>query len=244
MASIVKELETVDIMTFVKYLETQLRKEGVTVHLKTEVDADVIKREKPDAVIVAAGAAHTTFKVPGGDSRKVLTAAKLHKQLKFFLKYLSPTQLEKLTKLWMPVGKNVVVTGGTLHGCELAEFLTKRNRKVTMVHNGPKEELGKGMTIDDLENLWPWLKRKGVPIEADVKYIRVVDNGLVVGTKDGKEKTLDANNICTTQDFVPNTDLVSKLKGLVPEVYNIGSSNEPGLIVDAMREGAKIGYAI
>ena len=244
MASIVKELEAVDIMTFVKYLETQLRKEGVTVHLKTEVDADVIKREKPDAVIIAAGAAHTTFKIPGGDNSKVLTAAKLHKQLKFFLKYLSPMQLEKLTKIWMPVGKKVAVTGGTLHGCELTEFLTKRNRQVTMVHNGPREELGKGMTIDDLENLWPWLKKKGVPIEADVKYIRVTDTGLVVGTKDGNQKTIDAKNICTTQDFVPNTELVSKLKGLVPEVYNIGSSSEPGLIVDAMRDGAKIGYAI
>jgi len=244
MASIVKELEAVDIMTFVKYLETQLRKEGVTVHLKTEVDADVIKREKPDAVIVAAGAAHTKFDIPGGDNRKVLTASKLHKQLKFFLKYLSPQQLEKLTKIWMPVGKKVVVTGGTLHGCELAEFLTKRNRQVTMAHNGPAEELGKGMTVDDLMNLWPWLKKKGVPILSAVKYIRVTDTGLLVGTEDGKEKTLEANNICTTQDFVPNTELVSKLKGLVPEVYNIGSSSEPGLIVDAMREGAKTGYAI
>ena len=244
MASIVKELEAVDIMTFVKYLETQIRKEGVKVHLKTEVDAAVIKREKPDAVIIAAGAAHTKLDIPGGDNGKVLTAAKLHKQLKFFLKYLSPIQLEKLTKIWMPVGKKVAVTGGTLHGCELAEFLTKRGRQVTMVHNGPKTELGKGMTIDDLENLWPWLKKKGVPIEPDVKYIRVVDKGLVIGTKDGKERTLDANNICTTQDFVPNIELADRLKGLVAEVYNIGSSSEPGLIVDAMRDGARIGLAI
>jgi len=27
-------------------------------------------------------------------------------------------------------------------------------------------------------------------------------------------------------------------------VYNIGSSREPGLIVDAVREGAKLGYAL
>jgi 2,4-dienoyl-CoA reductase (NADPH2) len=244
MASIVKELEAVDIMTFVKYLATQLRKEGVTVRLNTEVDADVIKREKPDAVVVAAGAAHTTFNVSGGDNRKVLTAAKLHKQLKFFLKYFTPMQLEKLTKIWMPVGKKAVVTGGTLHGCELTEFLTKRNRRVTMVHNGPKAELGNGMTIDDLENLWPWLRRKGVPILADVNYVRVEDAGLVIEDEEGNMRTLDANNICTTQDFVPNTELASRLRGLVPEVYNIGSSNEPGLIVDAMREGARTGLAI
>ena len=52
------------------------------------------------------------------------------------------------------------------------------------------------------------------------------------------------DHIITTQDFVPNTQLFEKLKPLVPEVYNIGSSSEPGLIVHAMKEGAKIGYAI
>jgi hypothetical protein len=43
---------------------------------------------------------------------------------------------------------------------------------------------------------------------------------------------------------LPNTALFEKLKGMVAEVHNIGSSSEPGLIVDAMKAGAKIGYAI
>jgi thioredoxin reductase len=113
-----------------------------------------------------------------------------------------------------------------------------------MVHNGPKSQLGEGMTVDDLENLWPWLKRKNVTIYHDVKYEKVTDKGLVITTKDGQTVTLPADNILTTQEFVPNTELENKLKKLVPEVYNIGSSSQPGLIVDAMKAGAKIGYAI
>jgi thioredoxin reductase len=144
----------------------------------------------------------------------------------------------------MPVGKKVVVVGGTLHGCELTEFVTKRGRKTMMVHNGPKEELGKGMIVDDLENLWPWLKKMNVPIYSEVKYGRVTDKGLVITTKEGKSLTLEADTILPTQDLVPNTDLVNRLKGFVPEIHNIGSSNDPGLIVDAVRDGAKIGYAI
>ena len=205
--------------------------------------AEVIKQENPDVLIIAAGASHTTFQVPGGDQGNVLTAGKLHKQLKFFLKFFSPMTLEKLTKIWMPVGKTVAVTGGTLHGCELTEFLTKRNRKVTMVHNGPKKELGEGMTIDDLENLWPWLEKKGVLIDTDVKYVKVTNKGLVIA-KDGKERTVEAANICTSQDFAPNNELVKEIGKLVKETYNIGSSCEPGLIVDAMRDGAKIGLAV
>ncbi len=244
MAAIVKDLETEDITQFVRYLQTQLRKAGVAAHLGTEVTEALVRREKPDAVIVAAGAEHSTFSIPGGTHRKVLPGAKLHKQLKFWLRIFSSAQMERLTKLYMPLGKRVAVVGGTLHGCELTEFLTKRGRKVVMVHDGPKEQLGEGMTIDDLENLWPWLRRKGVPIHTAVKYERVTDQGLVVSTSDGKQITLEVDSIVTTQDFITNTLLFERLKPFVSEVYNIGSSSEPNLIVHAMKDGAKLGYAI
>ncbi len=244
LAAIVKDLETEDLILFVNYLETQLKKEGVTVHMKKEVTKDLVKKEHPDVVIVAAGPEHATFDLPGGDSSKVLKAGDMHDQLKFFLKFFSSAQMEKLSKFYMPVGKKVVIMGGTLHGCELAEFLTKRGRNVTIVHNGPKEELGDKITVDDLDNLWPWLKQKGVPIWSDVKYEKVTDDGLQIQLKDQRRYVIKAKHIIDTQDLIPNSRLSDALKSLVPEVYNIGSSKEPGLIVDAMREGAKIGYAI
>ena len=244
LAAIVKDLETEDLIKFVEYLETQLKKEGVTVRLKTEVTYDVVNKLKPDALIIAAGAAHTVFDIPGGDSPKVLKAEKLHKMLKFFLRFFTSEQMAKLSKLFMPVGKDVVVVGGTLHGCELAEYLVKRGRNVTMVHNGPEEELGDRMTIDDLDNLWPWLRQQSVPIWSDVKYERVTKEGLMVRQKDKRVYLLKAKHIITTHDFVPNTQAMDNFKDLVPETYNIGSSQEPGLIVDAVREGAKIGLAI
>jgi 2,4-dienoyl-CoA reductase (NADPH2) len=244
MAAIVKDMETDDLMKFIRYQETQLKKEGVTVHMKSAVNAGVIRKEKPDAVVVAIGAAYTKFSVPGGDNKKVISAVRLHKRLKWLLKYLTPLQLQKLTHYYMPVGKSAAVVGGTLHGCELTEFLTKRGRKVVMVHNGPKSELGKGMTVDDLQNLWPWLRKKNVPIYAGVKYDRVTDKGLTITTQEGETLTLNVNSILTTQDLAPNLDLVKQLKGMVSEIHNIGSSREPALIVDAMREGAKLGYAI
>ena len=80
--------------------------------------------------------------------------------LKAALKVLTPAQIAEALGLWMPVGKSVVVMGGTLHGCELAEFLTKKGRRVVIAHDGPEAELGDGMTVDDLESLWPWFKQK------------------------------------------------------------------------------------
>ncbi len=86
----------------------------------------MIRAENPDAVILAAGAAHTDFELPGADTPKVVRSEKLHGRLRLALKFFSARRLERLTRLWMPVARSVIVIGGTLHGCELAEFLVKR----------------------------------------------------------------------------------------------------------------------
>lgn len=113
-----------------------------------------------------------------------------------------------------------------------------------MVHDGPEEELGKGMTVDDMDNLWPWLKQKHVPVWAGVKYDRVVEGGLEITLQDSRKYLMEGKNIITTQDWQVNRDLVDQLKDLVSEVHVIGSCQSPGLIVDAIRDGAKIGRAI
>jgi 2,4-dienoyl-CoA reductase (NADPH2) len=244
MAALVKDLERQDIGKFLEYQKTQLKKEGVTVHLKRHVDAEVVARERPDVVVIATGAAHSRFDVPGSSSRKVLSGERLYGQLRFWMRFFNAEWLARLTKLYMPVGKRVVIAGGTLHGCELAEFLVKRKRQVTLVHNGPASQLGEGMTLDDLYNLWPWLKKKNVEILSEVVYKRITDEGFEIVTKDGSQRTLKMDSLITTQDYIPNTQLYDELKGLVPEVYNIGSSSQPGLIVHAIKDGAEIGCAI
>jgi 2,4-dienoyl-CoA reductase (NADPH2) len=171
-------------------------------------------------------------------------AETLYSRLEFFLRLFSPAQLQKLSRLWMPVAGSVVVMGGTLHGCELAEFLVKRGRTVVVAHNGPASELGDGMTIDDLANLWPWLKQKHVPIWPDVEYREIVDKGLRVQQRDKRSYVLEGKNVINTQDWGPNTSVIERLASLVYETHVAGSCREPGLIADAVREGALAGYAI
>jgi 2,4-dienoyl-CoA reductase (NADPH2) len=243
-AAIVKDLETEDLTDYIRYLETQLKKEKVTVHLKQAVTADLVRREKPDVLVLAAGASHTAFSLPGADSGKVVQTEKLHRQLKLALKFFSPRRLERLTRTWMPVKKSVVILGGTLHGCELAEFLVKRGREVTIVHDGPQSEIGEGIYKDDQENLWPWFKLKHVPIWTDATYQAIVPEGLKIQVPDKRVFILKGKSVMTTQDWGPNQAAIKELAGLVEETYIIGSAKEPGWIVDAVREGALAGYAM
>jgi hypothetical protein len=48
----------------------------------------------------------------------------------------STAAIQNLSKLWMPLGKRVVIIGAGLVGLELAEFLLDRGREVTVLDPG------------------------------------------------------------------------------------------------------------
>jgi len=160
LVALLKNLEVNDIMDLVQYFKTQFNKLGVNVKLGQEVNDSIIEQLKPDVIIIAGGGKHTTPDIPGIQGSNVLTSAALHQKLKFFLKFFNPQVLQKLTRFYMPIGKQVVIIGSRIHGCELAEFLVKRGRQVTIVDS--VEALGEGMTGDDTFQLFPWFDKKGV----------------------------------------------------------------------------------
>jgi len=244
LAAVVKDLETQELVDLVAYQKTQLTKEGVAVRLRQRVTPELVRRLKPDALVLAAGAAHTQLEVPGAEDGRVVPSEKLHGMLKAALKVLTPAQINRLSGVWMPVAGSVVVMGGTLHGCELAEYLVKKGRRVVVAHDGPAAELGDGMTVDDLESLWPWLKQKGVTIWAPVEYLEIVEDGLKVRVPDRRQYVLEGRQVMSTQDWSANDAVVGELGGLVEETLVVGSCQDPGLIVDAIREGARAGYAV
>ena len=102
------------------------------------------------------------------------------------LRFLGPKAIEQLTKWWMPIGKRVVIIGGALAGCQLAEFLVKRGRKVTIVDTAKK--LGEGLLSNDPTRLFKWFDQKGVTMMAEVKYEEITDKGLVDHNEGGEKK--------------------------------------------------------
>ena len=203
LAGTVKDVEVDDMMAFVDWEDGQFKKLGVRQELGREVTSEVIDELKPDVIIVAAGGTHVMPDIPGFDGATVLTSAKLHKRLKLALKYVRPQTVAKLSKLYLPwVGKRVVIIGGKIMGCETAEFLTKRGRKVTIVETG--DNLGEGMTGDDKYLLFPWFDKKGVKRYIGAGYKNIASGRLTITTKEGKEETIQADTIITTLPLDPN----------------------------------------
>jgi pyruvate/2-oxoglutarate dehydrogenase complex dihydrolipoamide dehydrogenase (E3) component len=236
-----KDIETDELLALIKYLDHQMTKAGVTVKLNTEVDAALIAQLKPDVVIVAAGGIDSIMDIPGINGKNIVTGAKLHGQLKFYSRFFSPKTLARLTKVWMPIGKNVVVIGGTIHGCELAEFLIKRGRKVTIIHSGT--EIGEGMTGDDQFQFLRWIAEKDAAIITGATVDKITKNGLSIKIG-GKEQTIVADTIALALPLQSNPSLLKQLEGKLTEIYAIGDCNEPHLIADAIAGGSRIGHSI
>jgi len=246
LAQTIKGLEREDIMVFVNYLRRQVDKLGIRVHTDTLATPETVRREKPDVLLLAAGGSHRIPAIPGIDSGKVKTGKALHARLKLAIRYLHPATIRKLSNLWLPgIGKNVVIMGGRLHGCQTAEFLVHFGRQVTIVDTGTKEEIGEGLLEVFLKPyLMYWLEDHGTEFVTEVQYKEVNSQGLVVIQKDGSERTLAADTVITAIPLEPNSQLEEQMRGTAPEVHVVGDSRKPALIFEAVADGARIAREI
>jgi len=235
LAALIKGTEIEDIPLIVKYFKRQLSKLGVKVVLGKEVAGSLVEQEKPDAVIVATGGILNEPVIAGSNNKNVIGSLKLHSMSKRFLKFFGPKALGWLSKLWLPVGKSVVIIGGDMHGLEVAEFLAKRDRKVTVIEKG--DVLGRGIADFRVGLLLEWLAGKGAVIYKGVRDIKITETGASITDADNNQIDITADNIITTAQVMPDSSLVTALKGKVPEVVSVGDCAEAGLIVDAVGAG-------
>jgi 2,4-dienoyl-CoA reductase (NADPH2) len=238
LAYMVKGPHPEDLSLLVKYFTRQLHTLGVKVVLGHAADLDTVEAIKPDVVFLATGGASTVPKIRGIDKPIVVSGVKLHKLLKFALKFFAPQTLRKLSAMYMPIKKRVVVIGGAIQGCELAEFLTHRGREVTVVEQG--EMIGEGMVDALLAHLMIWFQKKGVKLVSGVKeYVEITDRGLVIIDRDGQERTLEADTIVSALPLEPVDDLLAGIREKVAETYAIGDCANPALIADAVGTGLR-----
>ena len=208
---------------FTAYLEAQLKKLGVRIELGKEATADAVEEFQPEAVVVAMGARPLVPQIPGlGKARAVQAVDVLEGRA--------------------DVGSRVVVIGGELVGCETAEFLAEKGRKVTIMRRGSEiaSKVGPSLRAFFLERL----EAKGVTLLTGVKYEEASSAGLVVTTAEGERKTFGASAIVLAAGAIADRRLYEEISGKLPEVYAVGDCVEPRKIRDAVAEGYSVGLKI
>jgi len=205
------------------YLQTQMKKLGVKVELSHEATVATIEEFKPEVVILATGVRPLVPEIPGMNQAHIVQAGDV---------------LEGRVE----VGNRVVVIGGELVGCETAEFLADKKKKVTVMRRGPEMALAVGASLRAF--FLNRLSEKGVTLLTEIKYNEIIPGGIVVTTKEGEKKTIEADTIVLAAGSIPDTKLYQGLKGKVPEIHCAGDCVAPRTIRDAIAEGYRLGLEI
>ena len=156
----------------------------------------------------------------------------------------SITLLRQLSKLWMPLNKDIIVIGGGLVGLELAEYLVERGRKVTVLE--PSGTLGTELSIVRRARVIHLLKEHGATLVRNA-IVTSIEPTTVNYTIQEQNFSIDASQVIIALGAQENTRLAdtigSKLTGNT-QVHNIGDSREVGYIEGAMLDARNLAQSL
>jgi len=206
-----------------EYLEGQVRKLGVKVRLNSEVTPALMNELAPDAVIIATGSSPLVPQIAGIDKAKVIHAA------------------DALTGK-ADVGERVIIIGGDRVGCETAEHMARKGKKVVMMRRSAAG-IAAGMPPIAREAMLHRLCRLGVEMLTGVAYEEISDDGVLI-TKDGRRHLIKADTVVLAAGSKPNNELYEELKSRNFTIHKVGDCVQPGKIVDAVSGGAAAARAL
>lgn len=208
-----------DDLALVAWYEHTLKQLDVEVKYNAEVTADIIKNSGFDAVIIATGSKPKIFNL--GDNNKVFAAADI------------------LVGKVIP-GDKVVIIGAGLVGCELALWLARKGKKVTIVElqnkilavNGPLCHAN----YDMLEKLIPY---NGVEVLTSSKVVKTTENGVLVDANECQKEIL-ADTVVLAVGYSAEKSLYEELKFEINELHLIGDARNVSNIMYAIWDAYEV----
>ncbi len=247
----------------VRYLSNAVQDLDVDVRLSTPATVDLMRQLSPRAVVVASGARRVRPDVPGADLPHVLSGDDLralltgddpaaarrlpwHRRMVVSVgRRLGLTRdmdrVRRLSRRWMPLGRDVVVVGGGLVGVELAEFLAERDRNVTVLE--PGEKLGVEMAHPRRARALHEARGHGVHFVTGAELVAIRAGEVEYRVDDGAQ-TVPASQVIVASGVVPDDSLAEQLTAAGFDVRVVGDAGAVGYIEGAVRSGYLAGRAV
>ncbi|MDO8691655.1 MAG: FAD-dependent oxidoreductase [Dehalococcoidia bacterium] len=213
----------------IRNLAHQMEGAGVKVVLGVEVTPELVRKESPDAVVIATGALPRGLRVPGADRPFVLTA-------------------QDVLGRKVEAGQRVVVVGADRIGAETAEYLADKGKTVDLIEESG--ELAPDMEfttrilfmrrLKSLGNIKVHRGRMVREIEADSV---VIDRTGAIGPMDEK-KLGPVDTVVVALGRRIDDYLLKSLRSYPGEVYDVGDCVEPRSALEAIYEGSLVGRKV
>ncbi len=214
-----------EIGRLLRYWREEVADSRIKVRLNTEVTPDLLRRERPDALVVAVGAVPMMPAIPGIQGQNVTSAVQA---------FLQPGKLAR---------KQIVVLGGGDVGCECALFLAQQGCKVTIVEM--LEELMLNAEVREAKiDLLKMLGDAGVTALTSTQVTEIGEKSVTLKSSDGSEQFLKADWVVVSVGLKPLNQMAHQLAGECPDVRIVGDCREPRRIRDAVVEGDLAGRLV
>jgi NADPH-dependent 2,4-dienoyl-CoA reductase/sulfur reductase-like enzyme len=149
-----------------------------------------------------------------------------------------PELIRRATRGFLPVGKDIVVIGGSLVGLELAEFFAERGKSVTVLEAGA--QLGLPMA---LPRRWHAVRRAtehGVRTERQATVERITPTSVTYRDQAGTQHTAAANLVVVASDVRSGAPLAEGLQDRGISVEVVGDAGEVGYIQGAVHSAWRV----
>lgn len=214
-----------------KHMIDEVYRLGVNVELNKTVTKEVVKEYGADAVIVATGG---TPIIPG---------------------WLKNCDHENVTTAWdslkgnSKIGKDILIIGGGLVGCETADYLAESHyymqqggKKVTVI------EMAKDVMAEDLtanrDLLIRRLLEKNVTLLTGAKVEKVTADGIIYSVNGVETELNNIDTIVSSVGTRSENSLIEELNELSVDVIAVGDAVKPRKIWKAVDEGARAAKSI
>ncbi len=205
----------------IEYYRNQLELLKVDVKLNTEATPEFIKGFNADAVIFATGTRSNNPPIKGSN--------------------LPVVKCFKDTLKGGKTGKRVVIIGGGTIGCELAEYLSLKGKKVAIVEM--MDTLAAKMAKTAQTVLLGHLEQMKVQVYLKAKVTEIKDAS-VTFEYESQSLELPANTVIMCIGDKPENSLYTALKDTLPEAYLVGDASGVGDIKSSVRSGYLAGKQV
>lgn len=211
-----------ELTTVVSSYRRSLEVLNVPVHTETEVTAELVEKENPDAVILTTGATPLMPPIKGIDGKNVVTAEEV-----------------LVGDVDIPSGP-VVVCGGGEVGCETAEFIAHLNPDVTVLEM--KDAILNDMVVFTKAGLLELMQNAKIKILTGAKVSKIAEDSVTFEDREGKMQTVPATMVVSAFGYRSRNVLEKQLEGR--EVIVAGGAVKAGNAVAAFREGYEAGCRV
>lgn len=204
------------------YLEKELRRLGVEVHLNTALDEALIEEVRPEVVILATGSLPDMPIIKG-----------------LFQTGMALTTVTDLLEGQPVEGERIIVLGGNQAGLVLADHLAQQGKQVVVLHR--KDHFAEELSSNDRYYLRERLKIGKVTLFKQVTVKAILENG-VKFTVNGRLKTLEPFDAIVLADaMAPLREGVNLLRKHNLPVHIIGDAKSSRHLMYAISEGEEVG---